>query len=227
MQQVLLFAVAAMANPSLLAASTVLLLLPNPKKLMLGYLLGAMMTSITLGLVIVFALQDSGAVDTAKHTLNPAVDIALGAIFLVISAVIASGKAQRARERRRAHAGPKEEKAPPRWQRALAKGSARITFVVGALLTLPGFSYLAALSGLSKLGYATATPVLLVVLVNVIMLALIEAPLIADTVAPEWTPQAVDRAKSWFAARAHRIAVGGTAALGSLFLIRGVITLLE
>ena len=71
MQQVLLFAVAAMANPSLLAASTVLLLLPNPKKLMLGYLLGAMMTSITLGLVIVFALQDSGAVDTAMPRMAP------------------------------------------------------------------------------------------------------------------------------------------------------------
>ena len=37
----------------------------------------------------------------------------------------------------------KKEKGPPRWQRALGRGSARVTFVVGAMLTLPGASYLA------------------------------------------------------------------------------------
>ncbi len=41
--------------------------------------------------------------------------------------------------------GSKEDKGPPRWQQALSKGSARTTFVVGALLTLPGASYLAGL----------------------------------------------------------------------------------
>ena len=225
MQQVLVFALTAMANPSLLAASTLLLILPNPKKLMLGYLLGALMTSVTLGLVIVFALQDSSAVSTAKRTINPALDLALGGILLVISIVIASDRRQRYSAQRRERKGPKEEKGPPRWQRALAKGSPRITFVVGALLTLPGFSYLAALSGISKLDYATVYTVLLVLLVNVIMLALIEVPLISFAVAPEWTPRAIERTKAWFAGNAHRIAVYGTAILGSLLILRGVITL--
>lgn len=47
-----------MFNPTLLAAVTMMLLLPNPKRLMPGYLLGAYTTSITLGLVIVFSLKD-------------------------------------------------------------------------------------------------------------------------------------------------------------------------
>src|SRR6478609_10799194 len=109
MQQVLLFAVAAMANPSLLAASTVLLILPNPKKLMLGYLLGALMTSVTLGLVIVFALQDSSFVGETKHTISPAVDVALGCILLVISFVIASDRRQRYSAGRRERKEPKKE----------------------------------------------------------------------------------------------------------------------
>lgn len=46
---VFLLSLVAMANPTLLAATTAMLLLPNPKKLMLGYLLGAYTTSITLG----------------------------------------------------------------------------------------------------------------------------------------------------------------------------------
>ena len=226
MSQVLLLSVTAMANPSLLAATTVLLLLPNPKKLMLGYLLGAYMTSITLGLVIVFSLQDSGAVSTAKRTINPVLDLALGGILIVISIVLGTGRWSRSRERRRERKGPPKEKGPPRWQRELAKGSPRITFVVGALLTLPGASYLGALAGIVKLDYATALTVLLVLMVNVIMLALIEVPLIGFSIAPDWTPRAIETAKAWFGRHAHRIIVVGTAAIGSLLILRGLITLL-
>ena len=56
---IFLLSLLAMFNPTLLAAVTVMLLLPNPKRLMFGYLLGAYLTSITLGLVIVFSLNDS------------------------------------------------------------------------------------------------------------------------------------------------------------------------
>jgi Sap, sulfolipid-1-addressing protein len=221
-QQILVFSVTAMANPTLLAAATVLLILPNPKKLMLGYLAGALMTSVTLGLVIVFALQDSAAVDTAKRTINPALDIALGAILLVVSIVIATGRRPQRKPKE-----PTKDKAPPRWKRELSKGSPRITFVVGALLTLPGFSYLAALSGIVKLTSSTVATVLLVLMVNVIMLALIEVPLITFAVAPDWTPRAIERTKTWFSRNARVIAVRGTAILGILLILRGVITLID
>ena len=67
----------------------------------------------------------------------------------------------------------KADKEAPRWQRALSKGSPRTTFVVGVCLTLPGASYLAALTSIVKLNPSDGEVVLLVVLVNVIMLALI------------------------------------------------------
>ena len=94
-------------------------------------------------------------------------------------------------------------------------------------LELPGFSYLAALSGISKLNYATVPTVLLVLMVNAIMLVLIEAPLISFAVAPKWTPRAIEGTKAWFASNAHRIAVLGTAMLGALLILRGLITLLS
>ena len=226
MQQVLVFSFTAMVNPVLLAATTLLLLLPSPKRLMLGYLLGALMTSITLGLVIVFSLQNSSAVSTAKNTINPAVDIVLGCILLVVSTALATGRQGRLAKGRQERKEAKKEKAPPRWQRALAEGSPRMTFVVGALLTLPGFSYLSALDGIIKLNYATVPTVLLVLTVNLIMLALLEVPLICFAVAPEWTPQAIERAKNWFAREAHRIAVLATAILGGLLILRGLATFL-
>ena len=63
------------------------------------------------------------------------------------------------------------------------------------MLTLPGASYLAALTSLARLNYGLAGDVLVVMLINVVMLALIEVPLICFVVAPDWTPTAIERAK--------------------------------
>jgi hypothetical protein len=217
MGRVLIFSLIAMANPTLLAVTTVMLLLPNPKRLMLGYLLGALMTSFTLGIVIVFSLQNSAAVSSAKHTLSPAVDVAMGGILIVFSIVLATGR--HARRERTA----KKEKRPPRWQQALSKGAPQMAFVTGALLTLPGFAYLTALSNVAKLNYGTTATVLLVLMVVVIQLTLIEVPLLGFALAPEWTAEAIEREKAWFAEHGHAIAVRGTAILGSLLIFRGVV----
>jgi hypothetical protein len=227
MGKVLFFSFTAALNPTLLAATTVMLLLPHPKRLLLGYVLGAAMTSITLGLVIVFSLQDSGAVTTAQNTVNPAADLTLGGIALAIAFVLGSGRDERLRERRRARKGPKEDKGASRWQRALGKGSARITFAVGAVLTLPGASYLAGLHRIAEEGYATAGTVAIVVLFNLIMLALIELPLLGYALAPDWTPSAVERFKAWLARHGRRFGTWAAAVVGVLLIVRALIVLLS
>lgn len=228
MGQVLVFAFTAALNPTLVAASTLMMLLPNPVRLMLGYLCGALFTSITLGIVIVYALEGSGVENTTRHTLGPASTLTLGVIFLTASFVLATGPrwqfVERQRERR---AAARAEKGPPRWQRELGKGSARITFVVGALLTLPGASYLAGLTRLSKLHYSTAATVLTIIVFNLIMLALLEIPLLAFVIAPEWTPRAIDRAKAWIGRHARRFAIRFTSVIGTLLVIKGLVQLLS
>src|SRR5215208_106265 len=89
-----------MLTPALLAAVTVMMLLPNPKRLMLGYLLGAYLTSITAGLVIVFSLHGSGSVSTAK-TLGPFEDIVLGLVALLVAYVLGTDRDAPVQERRR------------------------------------------------------------------------------------------------------------------------------
>ncbi|HEX4009314.1 MAG TPA: GAP family protein [Solirubrobacteraceae bacterium] len=177
--QVFLLSLTAALNPILVGASTVMLLLPNPRKLMLGYLLGALTTSITLGLVIVFALKGSSTVSTTQNTISPAVDLALGAILLVAAFVLSTGRDKRIAERRQARKGPKQDKGPPRWQRALSKGSPRTTFAVGAVLTLPGASYLAGLHHIEKQKLSTTATVLTIIGFNLIMLILLELPLLS------------------------------------------------
>ena len=131
-----------------------------------------------------------------------------------------------AAERRKAKKAAKPEKGPPRWKRALDNGSPRTTFAVGALLTLPGASYLAALGQIVEGGYGTTQSVLMVVLANVIMLMLLEVPLLGYMLKPDWTPGAVERAKAWVIRHARRAAVIGTGTLGGLLVLRGVITLI-
>ena len=222
---VLVFALSAALNPTLVAASTVMMLLDNPVRLMLGYLLGALMTSITLGIVIVYELKGSGLVSTTKRTLSPAATLTLGVIFLTVALVLWTGRDRRLAERRRARRAAKPDKGPPRWQRELSKGSPRVTFVVGALLTLPGASYLTGLTRISKLHYSTAGTIAVIVLFNLIMLALLEIPLVSFVVAPEWTPKAVGRAKAWIGRHARRFATTVLTVLGALLVVKGVIQL--
>ena len=202
-----------------------MLLLPSPSKLMLGYLLGAYLTSITLGMVIVFSLANSSTTNTTENTISPAVDIALGAIALLGAWAVWSGRYERRRERRRASKAAEPDKGPPRWQRALSQGSARTTFVVGALLTLPGASYLAGLDHIHSLNYSTTATLLLVIGFNLVMLWLLEVPLACFVVAPDWTPRAVDRAKAWVSRHSHMFAVRGLTLLGVLLIIKGIIGL--
>jgi hypothetical protein len=226
MSRVLLFSLTAMVNPTLVAATTVMLLLPSPKKLMLGYLLGAYLMSITIGCVIAFALGSSGAVSTAEHTINPAADLVVGAVFLLIGFVIRTNRDRRLRDRRARRRTREEPKKTPRWQQALRKGNPRITFVVGAALSLPGASYLAGLDSLAKLKYGNVEVVLTVILMNLIMLALLEIPLLSFAIAPDWTPKALERVKATFREHGHAIASSVAIVLGSLLVLRGVITLL-
>jgi hypothetical protein len=224
--EVFVFAFTAALNPTLLGATTVMLLLEHPKRMLLGYLLGAAMTSIALGLVIVFALDgSSSATSTTQHTLSPVADLVLGALLLVVAVVFGTDYRARRKERRSAKK-PKKDKGPPRWQRTLNKGSARVAFLVGALLTLPGGSYLAGLRRMSEQSLSDAETVAAVVAFNVIMLMLLEVPLIGYTFAPEWTPRAVERFKAWGRRAGPRAALIVAGTIGILLVIKGVVGLI-
>lgn len=225
MGDVLLLALLAALNPTLVAASTLMMLLANPVKLMLGYLLGALFTSITLGLVIVFSFEGSTSSTSSEQGLSAELSIALGSIALVAAFALATGRAQRAASRRHARHLAKEPKGPPRWQRALSRGSARTTFAVGALLTLPGGAYLTGLSRIDKLNHSTSATVAAIIVFNLVMLSLLEVPLLCFVVAPSWTPRAVERSQAWARRHARRAAVIALSLLGVLLVLKGIVEL--
>ncbi len=108
-------------NPSLLAAVTVMLL--------------------TFGLVFAFSLHGSSAVSTSQHALSPGGDILGGAIAIGISYVLATCLDARLRswQGRRKQAKGKAKQEMEGWQlRLLGRGSMRVTFAVGVVLSFPG-----------------------------------------------------------------------------------------
>jgi len=224
---VFVFSLTAIFNPTLLAAVTLMLTLPNPRRLLLGYLLGAWLTSITCGLLLVFLLPGSKTINTSKHTVNPVIDFTLAVVILLIIIRVVRGRDRRRRawrERRREKA---KDKPPPRWKRALNKGSARDTFIVGILLSFPGASYIAGMDALSKQHISTFATVIAVLMFNLIMFLLLEIPLIAYAIKPQSTEAAVQRFSNMLTRNGGRIALIGASAIVVFLLVRGTITLLS
>ena len=208
----------AMLNPTLLAAVTLMMLLPETKRLMLGYLLGAYLTSISVGLLIVFSLHDTGGVSLARNALTPAEDFVFGAIALIVGLVLRSdwreGRQKKVRERE------------PWPQRLLGRGSPRIAFAVGALLSFPGASYLVALDQMAGLQADAAATALLVIAFCLVQQLLLELPLVGYAFSPQRTEAAVRGFREWIARKGRRTASTGAIAIGLLLLLRGALELL-
>ena len=213
-------------NPSLVAATTVMLLLPRPTSLMLAYLLGAYATAITVGLAIVFTLEGSSFASTAKRTISPSENIAVGAVLLLVAFVLQTGRDAPVRERRqrrkeaKAHTGEARE---PWAERMLGRGSTTLAFAVGALLSFPGVSYLTALGRIAKVNPGTAPTVALVIGFCLIQLLPLELPLLGYAFAPERTQRAIASFRAWVARNGRRAVTVAACGLGVLLIVRGVV----
>jgi hypothetical protein len=229
---IFLLSLVAMFNPTLLAAVTVMLWLPRPKRLMLGYLLGAYTTSITVGVLVVFSLHGSAAESTSKRKIGPVEDIVLGVVVLAIAWALHTGRDRPFEERRErkkeAKAKAREEAGKPTEslsRRMLGRGDPRVTFVVGAMLSFPGVAYLAALDHIHKLDPGAVGAVLLIVFFCLMQQILLEAPLLGYVFAPRWTQHAVTSFKAWLAHSGRTAGVIGACVIAALLIGRGVITL--
>jgi hypothetical protein len=210
-------------NPTLLAATTLMLTLLKPKRLLSGYLVGAMVTSLTCGLILVFTLNDSSASSTAKHTVDPVLNVVLGAVFLIAAFVIGTGRDTRRRARAARKRVAAKDKPPPRWKRLLSEGSARDTFFVGLILSFPGASYIAGMDELSKQNLGTATTVLAVIGFNVVMLLLLELPLVGYATNPDGTAAAVASFNGWLSRNGARAGLIAAVVIGLLLIGRGIV----
>ncbi|HEY1517011.1 MAG TPA: GAP family protein [Solirubrobacteraceae bacterium] len=219
-------ALAASVYPTLLAGVILILAHPRPLRMLFGFLFGGLTISLIAGIVIIRALESSGAVSTSSRSTQPIVSIAAGVVSLLVAWGISTGRINRAlskHERRKPD--PDVPARPSLASRTLARGSIAMAFVAGLVLNLPGVWYLEALTEIAKAKPSTTSALLQLLLFNVIMFALVELPIIAYVVEPDGAAALVSRASDWGHTHSRRIAVVVATVVGAWLIIKGIINL--
>ena len=106
----MLLGVVAGLQPPLIAAVAYMLSRRRPVRLLSVYLLGGMVLSLIVGVVVLFVLKEVGV--NRGSSVPPEIEIAVGALALVIAVLVGTGVAGRVRDRVQARVGP-GAKAPP------------------------------------------------------------------------------------------------------------------
>jgi uncharacterized protein (TIGR03382 family) len=211
--------------PALLACVAILISRPEPHRLIFGFYLGGLLTSLATGLVVLKIFQDGGAIaGSDAGGPDPGVSIVFGLVGLGFSWLLVARRGRQLLDDWRAR-HPRKPKAPregPSWvERRLDGASVRIAFLVGAAINLPGPFYLLALGDMAS-GPTPLEQIALVLLFNLIMFALLEIPLVGYLVDPGWTERAVAGTGAWLTANRLRIlgALIGVFSLG--FVVGGI-----
>ena len=226
MGQIVLLALGSAVFPTLLACVAILISRPQPRWLLLAFYAGGLMTSITAGFVVLTLFEHGHNVaGSTPSTPHPSVSIAGGLSALLFAWLMAShrGRALIDRWRARHPRRPKPKQEGPSWvERRLDRASARVAFLVGAAINLPGPFYLLALGDIATGGYSTPQQIGLILLFNAIMFLLLEVPLVGYLVRPETTAAQVASFAQWLNANGLRVMGWLVGAFGVSLLAQGI-----
>jgi hypothetical protein len=213
--EIFVLALASMVWPALVAVVVVALASPQPVKLLSVFLVASLLTTVTIGLVIVFVLRGSSLFSGSRPTFGPVVDLVAGAVALVAGLVVRSG----GRNEKATHPGPT-------WtERTLSRG-APLAFVAGVVLNVaPGVFPFVAMKNIAELDYSPAASAALVVGFYLIMFLPAEVPLGCYLFAPARTAVEVGRFNSWLARNLRQIAAVTLLAVGVYLVVRGIVGL--
>lgn len=214
--------------PTLLAVVVLVLQRPDPRRLLGAYLAGAMLTSMAVGYAIVTALREGHVVGGSNHAVGPGVNLAGGAIALLLVWFLASdwGRERRERMKERREAKQAKRERPPWSERVIRRGSVRLTFLVGMVLNLPGAMYLVALKDVAEANIGTAETVGVLLAYNLIMFQWAEIPLVGYAIAPEPTQSLVTGLNHWLRAHAREVAIVICSIAAAFLITRGIVGLI-
>ena len=223
-------------NPKLLALDLLLIENRRPRAMFLCLLLGGMTVALTVGLLDVLVFH----ADAIKHqaTVGAGVDLAVGLLLLAAGALLATG---RVHSRRKvpvpAGGGPpatkeeeeeEEEKKKKKdgWaQRVLSEPRLGLAMLVGAVIGIPGASYLAALHDLVTGKSSTLIQVIAVVIFVVIDFLLIIIPFAFLELRPEATKARLRHTQDWLLSHALQLMAAIALLLGAYLAISGLVRL--
>jgi len=204
---VLVMAIAVSMEPFRIGMTALMLNRPKPALQLLAFLGGGFAMGATVGLVVIFAFRP-GLLGSAHFTL-PKVQIVIGAMAVLMAALLASGVMPMPRVPARA--------------RGLAHGpSLWVATVAGLGIALPSIDYLAVLAVIVASGAAPSSQVGALLVFNVVAFAFVEVPLVAYLLAPDRTRSLMAALNDWIRSRRRRGAAAVLAAVGCVLLVAGI-----
>ncbi|WP_066900573.1 GAP family protein [Mycolicibacterium houstonense] len=215
----LVMAAAVSLEPFRIGMTVLMLNRPRPLLQLLAFLTGGFAMGTTVGMIVLFILRP--ALGSAHFTL-PRVQVAVGALALVVAAVVATGKLSGLR-------GPRPDREPgplaTRMRQLLRGHSLWTAGAAGLGIALPSIDYLAALALIVASGAAAATQVGALLLFNVVAFGLVEIPLISYLVAPDRTRATLAALQDWLQTDRHRKLAAVVATVGAVLLVVGLVGL--
>ena len=213
-------------NPKLLALDLLLIENRRPRAMFVCLLLGGMAVALTVGLLDVLVFR----ADAIKHqgTVSAGVDLAVGLLLLAAGALLATGRLH-GRRKAPVPAGSAQPGQPGKkdgWaQRVLAEPRLGLAMLVGAVIGIPGASYLTALHDLVTGKSSTATQVIAVAVFVLIDFLLIIIPFAFLELRPEATKALLKHTQEWLLGHALRLMAGIALLLGAYLAVSGLVRL--
>jgi hypothetical protein len=204
---ILVMAIAVSMEPFRIGMTVLMLNRPRPTLQLLAFLSGGFVMGATVGLVVIFAFRP-GLLGSAHFTL-PKVQIVIGALAVLMAAVVAAGFMPAPRL--------------PAQARGLAHGpSLWVAGAAGLGIALPSIDYLAVLAVIVASGTAPSTQVGALLVFNVVAFALVELPLVAYLLAPDRTRATMAALNDWIRSRRRLGVAVVLAAVGCVLLVAGI-----
>jgi Sap, sulfolipid-1-addressing protein len=212
--EIFFLAVGSMFWPVLLAVDVVAFKTDRPVRILGGFLAGGLLATVTVGIAIVFWLNDTDLVSNSRHTTDATVSIVVGAAALATAFFIRRGGKQRA-AKPAPHGSSKAE-------RLVAHGAV-LAFLTGIVLAVfPGLLPFIAMKDIAELDYTTSATIAVIVAFYLVMFAPVEMPIVGFLVAPRWTAEAVASFNVWLARNLRTLAWSALAIFGAFEIVRGI-----
>jgi thiol:disulfide interchange protein len=221
--EILLLALASMFWPTLIVIVVLALRLPNPVKILFWFLIGGLLTTITIGTVLVFALQDASFFSGSSPSADPVLDIVIGLLSLVGAALIERGHRRARTAPPPPEPDPAAEHKPSAAERAVGSGAVG-AFGAGIVLNIvPGTFPIVALKDIAELDARNVTKFVAIVVFYVIMFAFVEVPLLAYRFAPERTTTTMTALNAWLGRNGRRVVAAVLGVIGVYLIVRGLV----
>ncbi len=219
-------------NPKLLALDLLLIENRRPRAMFSCLLLGGITVAATIGLLDVLVFHADAI--KAQGKVSAGVDLGVGLLLLAVGGLLATG---RLHGRRKAPVpagdGPPEKKPAEKkkkkkdgWaQRVLSEPRPGLAMLVGAVIGIPGATYLTALHNLVTGKSSTAIQVLAVVIFVIIDFLLIIIPFAFLELRPEATKALLKHSQDWLLSHALQLMATIAVLLGAYLAVSGLVRL--